>query len=90
MLTIWPFDNKENKHSLYREDCMKKFSKPLREHTKNMIDFQKKKNVTTNKKGTTIISRCDRMSHLQKKTDKKGLQKIKTEMSMSFGILARK
>ena len=43
---------------------MKKFSKPLREHTKNMIDFQKKKNVTTNKKGTTIISRCDRMSHL--------------------------
>ena len=44
MSTIWLCDHIEKKHSLYcREDCMKKFCESLREHTKNIIDFEKKK-----------------------------------------------
>ena len=44
MSTIWVFDHIENKHTLYRgKDCMKKFCGPLREHAKNIIDFEKKK-----------------------------------------------
>ena len=44
MATIWTFDHIENKHTLYRsKDCMKKFCESLREHAKNIIDFEKKK-----------------------------------------------
>ena len=44
MSTIWAFDHIENKHTLYRgKDCMKKFCYSLREHTKNINDFEKKK-----------------------------------------------
>ena len=57
MSTIWAFDHIEIKHTLYPgEDCMKKFCESLREHTKNIIDFEKKKNkATVNKKITKII-----------------------------------
>ena len=42
--TIWVFDLIENNHSLYRgKNCLKKFCESLREHTKNIIDFKKKK-----------------------------------------------
>ena len=44
MSIIWAFNNVENKHTLYcGEDCMKKFSESLREHAKNIIDFEEKK-----------------------------------------------
>ena len=44
MSTIWGFDHIENKHTLYcGKDCIKKFCTSLREHTKNIIDFEKKK-----------------------------------------------
>ena len=44
MSTIWAFDHIESKNALYRrKDCMKKFCTSLREHTKNIIDFEKKK-----------------------------------------------
>ena len=44
MSTIGAFNNIENKHTLYgREDCIKKFCEFLREHAKNIIDFEKKK-----------------------------------------------
>ena len=44
MSTIWAFDHIENKHTLYRgKDCIKKFCESLREHAKNIIDFDKKK-----------------------------------------------
>ena len=43
MLKIWAFDHIENKHNLYcGKNCMKKFCKSLREHTKNIIDFEKR------------------------------------------------
>ena len=42
--TIWGFDYLEDKHMLYRgKDCMKKFCTSLREHAKNIIDFEKRK-----------------------------------------------
>ena len=42
--TIWGFDHIENKHNLYRGKKFKKiFCTPLREHAKNIIDFEKKK-----------------------------------------------
>ena len=44
MSAIWGFDRIEDKHTLYhRKDCMKKFCTSLKEHAKNIIDFQKKK-----------------------------------------------
>ena len=43
MLTIWGCDNIENKHTLYcGKDCRKTFCTSLREHGKNLIDFEKK------------------------------------------------
>ena len=43
MTAIWRFDHIEDKHTLYRgKDCMKKFCTSLREHAKNIIDFEKK------------------------------------------------
>ena len=44
MSTIWAFDHIENKHSLdHGEDCMNMFCTFLREHDKNVINFEKKK-----------------------------------------------
>ena len=44
MSTIWAFDHIENKHTLYHgKDCMKMFCTSLREYTKNISDFEKKK-----------------------------------------------
>ena len=44
MSTILGIDNVENKHTLYcGKDCMKKSFTSLREHAKNIIDFEKKK-----------------------------------------------
>ena len=44
MSAIWAFDNIENKHTFYcGKGCMKKFCESLREHAKNIIDFEKKK-----------------------------------------------
>ena len=38
------FDNIEDKHALYSgKDCMKRFCISLREHAKNIIDFEKRK-----------------------------------------------
>ena len=55
MSTIWEFHHIENKHTLYRgKDCMKKFCESLREHAKNITDFEKKKNVTVNKRRIKI------------------------------------
>ena len=44
MSAIWTFDKIEKKRTLYRgKDCIKKFCTFLREHAKNIIDFEKKK-----------------------------------------------
>ena len=41
---ICTLDHIENKHTLYcRKYCIKKFCEFLSEHTKNLIDFEKKK-----------------------------------------------
>ena len=42
--TIWEIHHIENKHTLYRgKDCMKKLCNSLREHAKNIINFENKK-----------------------------------------------
>ena len=48
--TVWGFDRIEDKHTLYRgKDCMKKPCTSLREHLKNIIDFEKKKMLPVTK-----------------------------------------
>ena len=43
MTKIWAFDHIKNKHTLsHGKDRMKKFCESLREHAKNIIDFEKK------------------------------------------------
>ena len=51
MSTIWGFDHMESKHILYRgKDCMEKFCASFREHSKNIIDFEKRKMLRLIKK----------------------------------------
>ena len=47
--------------------CMKKFCESLREHAKNIIGFEEKKNSTVKKKRTKITSRYKSNLHLWKK-----------------------
>ena len=49
---------------------MKKFCTSLKEHAKNIIDFEKKKNVTDNKRRIKITSKCKSMLNLWKKNPK--------------------
>ena len=56
MSTICAFDHIENRHNLYRgEDCMKNFCEFLREHAKNIIDFEIKKMFLLTKKNKNHI-----------------------------------
>ena len=72
MWIIWAFDHIENKHNLdSRRDCKKKFCESLREHAKNISDFEEKKNATVSKKILKTTSRCKSMLHLWKKNLKK-------------------
>ena len=51
MSTIWAFDHIENENSLYfKKYCMKHFCKSLREHTRNIIDFENKTMLPLTKK----------------------------------------
>ena len=52
---------------------MKKCSESLREHTKNIIDLDKKKKVTANKTRTKITLACKSVLHLWEKNLKKSL-----------------
>ena len=69
---IWAFNHIENKHSLcHDEDCMKIFCRCLREHAKNVINFEKKKMLLLTKKRVKITTGCKSMLHLWKKIHKK-------------------
>ena len=69
MSAIFAFHDTRNKHTLYlREDCMKKFGISFREL---IIDFEKKINVTVDKKRNKITSRYKSMLYLWKKIPKK-------------------
>ena len=75
MSIIWAFDPKENKHTLNRgKYCIKKFWASLREHTKNINDFEKKKMLLLLKeklKSEKLKSRWKNMIYLLKKNLKK-------------------
>ena len=71
MSIIWTFDNKGNKHTLYRgEDCMKNICTPLREHATNVINFEKKKMLPLTKR-VKLKLKCGSMLHLWKKIPQK-------------------
>ena len=56
MSTIWGSDHIKSRHIVYCGiDCMKKFCASLRERAKNIIDLEKKKNVTVNKRRIEIL-----------------------------------
>ena len=55
---------------------MKKFCESLRKQTKNIIDFEKKKNATIDKIRTKITSRCKKLLHFWKKNLKKSSLKV--------------
>ena len=81
MSTIWGFDHIENKHSLYHgKDCMKKFCASWREHSKNIIGFEKKKD-TVNKWRIRIIWICQSMLYLWKIFSKNACWRCKSSKS---------
>ena len=68
MSTIRSFDSIENNHSLYcGEECMKKLFTSLRQHATNLINFEKKKNITVDKRRIKITSRYKGMFHFLEK-----------------------
>ena len=69
MSTIWDLIIQNS--SILRKDRMKKICTSLREHAKNIIDFEKKKNVPVNKRITKIILIRKSMLYLRKKILKK-------------------
>ena len=77
MSTLWEFDHIENKYSLYRgEHYMKKFFESLREHAKNINDFEKKKVLSFTKKSKSHINMQRNVTFMGKKS-LKIFQKIK-------------
>ena len=72
MSTIWAFDHIENKHTSYRrKDCMKKFCESLREHAKNITDFEKKQILPLTNEELESHQCWKSMLHLWKKNLKK-------------------
>ena len=50
------FRSIENNHDVYRgKKCMKKFCEFLKEHTKKIINFKKKKKEVVSKRAAVII-----------------------------------
>ena len=67
MSTIWTFDGKENKYDVYRsEGFMKQFFVSLREDAIKIINFEKKKNDTINKRTEGIIQNGKNLQNFQK------------------------
>ena len=55
IITHCSFDESKNKLNYYRgKDCMKKFSKDLREHASKIINYEKKKNDAINNRRKNI------------------------------------
>ena len=50
---------------------MKKFCTSLKQHAKNIIDFEKKRKVTVHKRRIKTKSRCRSMAYFQKNIFKK-------------------
>ena len=66
MSIIWAFNRIENRHSLYRRNgFVKDLCIFLREHAANAINFERKEIDTVNRRRVKIISRFNRMLHLQ-------------------------
>ena len=67
--TIWVFAGIGNKYNVYRgADCMKTFSKSLREHAMKIISFE---NDAMNKREGGIAFKRKNLLHLQKEVYRK-------------------
>ena len=76
MTTIWAFINIENQDTLYPgEDSIKIFCQYLREHAKNIIDYEKKQMLPLRKEDLKSINKQS-ISHLWKKIFKKVSESI--------------
>ena len=70
--TIWAFDHMENKHTLhFGEDCMNKFCSSLREHARNVINFQKKRILPLTKEELEKLHQDATLLYLWKRNLKK-------------------
>ena len=70
MSTTWEYNDLENKHNLYcGKYCMKNLSESLKDHMKNITDFEKKKMLLLTEE--QITSRHKSRLHLWKKNLKK-------------------
>ena len=76
MSTIWAFNYIEKKLYIVEKLLRKGFVNLLRENTKNIIDFEKKKYVTVNQRRIEIASRYKSMLHLWKKKSEKSSLKV--------------
>ena len=76
MSTIWVFDHRGSKHTLYRgENYMKKFCTFLKEHTENTIDFEKKEMLPLTKEKLKLLQDAN-VSYIRGKRIKIKLPKI--------------
>ena len=67
MSTIWTFDGKENKYDVYRRMFHETvFCESLREDAIKIINFEKKKNDTINKRTEGIIQNGKNLQNFQK------------------------
>ena len=74
-VTFWGFDHIEDKPTLYRgRDCMKKFCTSLREHTKNIIDFEKEKMLPLTKEELNHIKMQGHVILMEKEFQKSFLK----------------
>ena len=77
MSTICTFDHIENKHSLHcGEDYMKKFCESLREHAKDIIDFEEDKLLALTQKELKSCHIC-RKKFIKKYAKAKNNQKFR-------------
>ena len=76
MSTIWAFNHVKKKLYIVEKLLKKGFLNLLRENTKNIIDYEKKKYVTVNKRRIKIASRYKSMLHLWKKKSGKSSLKL--------------
>ena len=78
MSMISTFDDKENKHNLYKDkDCMKKFSESLRERAMKIINFQKKKMIPLTNAEQELYEKW-KSATFTKKVQIKAIVKLKT------------
>ena len=67
LFTNCSFDSTKNKLDCYKgKDCMEKFCKDWKEHAMKIINYEKKRNVTTNWWRKWVLWKAKSLLHMQK------------------------